>query len=161
MKRPLLIFAACLCLSALVVASDYTGPSTPANEDTVETLLKKIAKSVSSTTSSNGTATGTATTTVPKQYTTTPSNYTVATADTTVFTLAAGERGFIQNLDDAALAVKYGTGASSSSFSFVYGPGAASDDGKGGYRFITDWVGPVSVAAMTGTARYIAWKQAP
>lgn len=97
----------------------------------------------------------------PKQMTGAPSNSTPATADATVFTLAAGEIGFIQNLDDAALAVKKGASASTSSFSFILSAGTAADDGKGGAVRIDDWVGVVSVAAMTGTARYIAWKQAP
>lgn len=97
----------------------------------------------------------------PKQNTGVPSNFTVATADGTVFTLAAGEKGFIQNLDSAdPLAVKLGASASTSSFNFILQPGAAADDGKGGSVTIDDWVGVVSVATITGTARYIAWKVA-
>jgi hypothetical protein len=96
-----------------------------------------------------------------KQYEGAPSNFAVATANATVFTLAAGEIGFIQNLDDAALAVKKGASASSSSFNLVLSAGAAADDGKGGYVTINDWVGAVSVAAMAGSPRFIAWKQAP
>ncbi len=95
------------------------------------------------------------------QLTGTPSNYTIGTSDATVFTLAAGEVGFIQNLDDAALAVKKGASASTTSFSFILAAGQAATDGTGGAVVIKDWVGAVSVAAMTGTARYIAWKQAP
>lgn len=90
-----------------------------------------------------------------------PSSFTVGTSDATVFTLAAGEVGFIQNLDDAALAVKKGASASTSSFSYILAAGGATDDGTGGVVRIDDWIGAVSVAAMTGTARYIAWKQAP
>lgn len=89
-----------------------------------------------------------------------PSTYTVATADATVFTLAAGEVGFIQNLDDAALAVKLGASATTSSFSMILQAGSAADDGKGGFTYITDYTGAVSVCAMSGTARYIAWKRA-
>lgn len=96
-----------------------------------------------------------------RQLTGVPSNFTVATADGTVFTLAAGEVGFIQNLDSAdALAVKKGASASTSSFNFILAAGAAQDDGKGGFVTIDDWVGVVSVATMTGTGRYIAYKQA-
>ncbi len=91
---------------------------------------------------------------------TTPSTATIATSDATVFTLAPGEVGFIQNLDDAALAVKLGAGASTTSLSLILQAGSAADDGKGGFNYITDYVGPVSVAAMSGTARYIAWKRA-
>lgn len=97
---------------------------------------------------------------VPLQSGTTPSASAVATADGTVFTLSPGEVGFIQNLDDAALAVKLGSSASTSSFSLILQAGTAADDGKGGFTYITDYVGAVSVAAMTGTARYIAWKRA-
>lgn len=97
-----------------------------------------------------------------KQYTGTPSNFAVGSTDQTVFTLAAGEIGFIQNLSsDAALAVKKGASASTSSFNFILATGSANDDGKGGAVRIDDWVGVVSVAKISGTARYIAWKQAP
>lgn len=89
-----------------------------------------------------------------------PSNATIATADATVFTLSPGEIGFIQNLDDAALAVKLGASASTTSLSFILQAGTAADDGKGGFVKIDDYTGAVSVAAMTGTARYIAWKRA-
>jgi hypothetical protein len=88
-----------------------------------------------------------------------PSSYTIATADGTVFTLAKGEVGFIQNLDDAALAVKLGASASTTSLSMILQAGSAADDGKGGFIYITDYTGAVSVAAMSGTARYIAWKR--
>jgi hypothetical protein len=88
-----------------------------------------------------------------------PSNYTIGTSDATVFTLSPGEVGFIQNLDDAALAVKLGASASTTSLSMVLQAGTAADDGKGGFTYITDYVGAVSVAAMSGTPRYIAWKR--
>lgn len=108
------------------------------------------------------TSAGSTNATQQKQYTGTPSNYTIATADGTVFTLAAGEVGFIQNLDSAdALAVKYGASASTTSLSFILPCGSAQDDGRGGSVKIDDWVGAVSVATMTGAGRYIAWKQAP
>lgn len=89
-----------------------------------------------------------------------PANYTIGTANETVFTLAAGEVGFIQNLDDAALAVKLGASASTTSLSMMLQAGSAADDGKGGFTYITDYTGAVSVCAMSGTARYIAWKRA-
>ncbi len=97
-----------------------------------------------------------------KDYAGVPSNFTIATADATVFTLAAGEVGFIQNLHaTVGLAVKKGAGASASSLNFVLPPGAATDTGGGGKETIDNWVGVVSVAAIpSGTARYIAWKQA-
>ena len=98
--------------------------------------------------------------TVEQQTAAAPSNATIGTSDATVFTLAAGEVGFIQNLDDAALAVKLGTGASTTSLSFILKAGSAASDGTGGMTYIEDYVGAVSVAAMSGTASYIAWKRA-
>ena len=97
---------------------------------------------------------------VPLQSGATPSNDAIATANATVFTLSPGEVGFIQNLDDAALAVKLGASATTSSFSFILQAGTVADDGTGGSVTIDDFIGPVSVVAMTGTARYIAWKRA-
>lgn len=99
-------------------------------------------------------------TTAVKQLSGVPSSFAVQTADQTVFTLAAGEIGFIQNLDDAALAVKKGASASTSSFSFILAAGSAADAGNGGSVLIDDWIGAVSVAAMSGAARYVAWKTA-
>jgi len=94
------------------------------------------------------------------QSATTPSTDAIATANDTVFTLAAGEIGFIQNLDDAALAVKFGASASTTSLHMILQAGSAADDGKGGFVYITDYVGAVSVAAMSGSPRFIAWKRA-
>lgn len=97
-----------------------------------------------------------------KQYAGVPSNFTPATADATVFTLAAGEMGFIQNLSaDAPLAVKKGASASTGSFSFILNACTVQDDGKGGSVMIDDFIGAVSVAKIAGTGRYIAWKEAP
>jgi hypothetical protein len=88
----------------------------------------------------------------------TVSTSTPITADGQVLNLAVGEKGFIQNLDDAAVYVKYGTGASSSSFNFVLAAGSAANDGLGGSKEINDWIGVVSIAAATGSPRVIAWK---
>lgn len=88
-----------------------------------------------------------------------PSNATAGTADGAVFTLAKGEVGFIQNLNDAALAVKLGAGASTTIFSMLLQAGAAVDDGKGGFVYLTDYTGVVSVASMNGAGRYLAWKR--
>lgn len=97
--------------------------------------------------------------TLDKQSAAAPSTYTIGTSDATVFTLAAGEVGFIQNLDDAALAVKLGASASTTSLNMILQAGTAADDGKGGFTYITDYTGVVSVAAMSGSPRYIAWKR--
>lgn len=85
------------------------------------------------------------------------SNYTPITADGTVFTLSAGEKGFIQNLNTTAVYVKYGDSASSSSFSFVLKAGTATNDGIGGMAIIDDFIGPVSISGVT-TTRVIAFK---
>lgn len=98
--------------------------------------------------------------TVPLQSGTTPSNDAIGTADATVFTLNPGEVGFIQNLDTDPLAVKLGASATTTSFSMILQAGTAASDGKGGFTYITDYTGAVSVKAMTGTASYIAWKRA-
>ena len=88
-----------------------------------------------------------------------PSNATIGTTNATVFTLAKGEVGFIQNLDDAALAVKLGESAATNSFSMILKAGSAASDGLGGFVYVTDYTGAVSVCAMSGTASYIAWKR--
>ena len=89
-----------------------------------------------------------------------PDNATIGTSNATVFTLSPGEVGFIQNLDTDPLAVKLGASASTTSFSMILQAGSAASDGKGGFTYITDYTGVVSVCAMTGTASYIAWKRA-
>lgn len=134
----------------------YTGPTAPTNEDDIDDLLRKIAKQGTDNATSTS---GSATVTQARQRSSAPSNATIGTANGDLFTLAAGDIGFIQNLDDAALAVKKGTGASTTSLHFILGGGTAADDGKGGFVQIDDWIGVVSVAAMAGTARYIAWRQ--
>lgn len=97
-----------------------------------------------------------------KQYTGVPSSFAILTTEGTVFALAAGEIGFIQNLSAAdSLAVKKGASASATSFNLVLQSGAAADDGHGGTVEIDDWIGVVSVAKIGAAARYIAWKQAP
>lgn len=89
-----------------------------------------------------------------------PDNFTIGTANGNVFTLADGEIGFIQNLDDAPLAVKLAAGASATSLSVILQAGDDVDDGKGGFVKIDEHIGVVSVFAMTGSPRYIAWKKA-
>lgn len=95
----------------------------------------------------------------PKQTSAAPSSAAAASATGTAFTLAAGERGFIQNLGTTPLAVKLGAGASNTSFNMILQAGAAASDGKGGFANIESFIGAVSVAPMSGSASYIAWKQ--
>lgn len=79
----------------------------------------------------------------------------IVTSDGTAGTIASGGKGFIQNLDDAAVYVKLGTGASSSSFNFVLSAGSAANDGLGGSKEIADYVGIVSIAAAAGSPRVV------
>lgn len=91
-----------------------------------------------------------------KQYTT-QSTFTPVTGPGTVFTVAAGQKGVIQNLAAAALYVKLGTSASSSSFSFVLPACTLANDGTSPPFVIDDFAGAVSIAAATGTERAIAY----
>lgn len=84
--------------------------------------------------------------------------FTILTTGGDVFTLAAGESGFIQNHDDAVLNFKLGTGASTTSLSGRLKACAVADDGSGGYIRIENWIGVVSVAAAAGSPRFSAWK---
>lgn len=84
------------------------------------------------------------------------SSATVGTTDATVATLEPGQVLQIQNLDDAALYVKYGTGCSTSAFTLIIPACTAANDGLVPPFLIDNWIGPVSVAAATGTARYLA-----
>ena len=70
-------------------------------------------------------------------------------------TIASGGMAFIQNLDDAAVYVKLGSGASASVFSFVLSAGSAANDGLGGSKDITNYAGLVTVFAATGAPRLI------
>lgn len=88
-----------------------------------------------------------------KQYSTAPGS--IVTSDGTAGTIAAGGKGFIQNLDDAAVYVKLGSGASASSFNFVLSAGSAANDGLGGSKDIYDYAGIVSIAAASGSPRVI------
>lgn len=81
------------------------------------------------------------------------SNASIVTADGNVGTLAAGEKLTIQNLSTNALHVKYGAGASTTSFNFILKAGQSSDDGLGGIVVIDDWEGVVSIKAATGSPR--------
>lgn len=127
------------------VTLDPTNLGTSANQTTEIARLTSILA-----------ATGTG-----KQFTGVPSSFALQSADQTVFTLAAGEVGFIQNHSaDAPLAVKYGASASTISLSFILKACTAAADGSGGAVRIDNWQGVVSVAKMAGTASYSAWKQA-
>lgn len=94
-----------------------------------------------------------------KQSPANPSNYTPGSGPGVVFTLTAGEYGFVQNLSTSPLAISLGGTASPSAFSFVLPACTASDDGTSAAAIIDDFIGPVSVAAVTGSENFIAWKR--
>lgn len=79
----------------------------------------------------------------------------IVTSDGTAGTIASGGMAFIQNLDDAAVYVKLGAGATSSDFSFVLSAGTAANDGLGGSREILNYAGIVTIAAAAGSPRVV------
>lgn len=80
---------------------------------------------------------------LPKQYgTATPS---IAVADGPVGAILAGGKMTLQNCGAAAVYVKRGIGASSTSFNWVLSACTAPDDGLGGSCEIADFVGQVSI----------------
>lgn len=85
------------------------------------------------------------------QFTTTTNS--VVTADGTLGTITAGKKALIQNLDDAAVYVKLGTGASASDFTFMLAAGSAANNGTGGSYMVDDFVGTVSILAAAGSPR--------
>jgi hypothetical protein len=91
-----------------------------------------------------------------RQYQGVPSSFTIRTSAADL-QVTAGQKLFIQNLSTTALGVKYGAGATTSSISVVLRAGTANDDGQGGSIEIDDFVGLVSVVAMSGSLRYVAW----
>lgn len=95
-------------------------------------------------------------TVLPKQLST-QSTFTSVTAPGTVFTIAAGQKGIIQNLAAAALYVKLGASASSSSFSFILPACTVALDGTSPPFTIDDFIGAVSIKAATGTESAIAY----
>lgn len=124
---------------------------------TGEVAMKVI--TVGSSGAGSGATSATASYVQEKEYSTV-STSAIGTTDATVFTLSAGEKGWIQNLDTTALAVKLGAGASATSLNYILKAGTAADDGLGGSIAIDDWVGAVSVFDLSGgtAPRYTAWK---
>jgi hypothetical protein len=98
--------------------------------------------------------------TIPVQRAGVPSSSVVRTTDGDVFTLGNGEVGYIQNLSTVALAVKMGTGASPTNLNHLLRGGTGASDGIGASLVIDYYLGVVSVAAMSGSPSFIAWKQA-
>lgn len=96
--------------------------------------------------------------TTPPQSSNAPSTDAIQTSAGDVFTLAAGECGFIQNLGTNPLFFALETGASPTKTHGVLAAGAANDDGKGDSVWINDYIGIVSVAGTS--PRFLAWKRA-
>ena len=90
------------------------------------------------------------------QFSNAPSTATVTTSAGDLFTLAAGEVGFIQNLGTNTLYVRRATGASTSLFHYLLVANSATDAGDGGILIIDDHVGVVSIAGTS--PRCIGWK---
>jgi len=81
---------------------------------------------------------------------------TVVTSDGTALAANATRQAFaIQNLATMPLYVKLGSGASSSSFSFVLKAGTAANDGTGGFFSDSSYIGIVTIAAASGSPRVV------
>ncbi len=80
----------------------------------------------------------------------------VSATDSAVLAANANRKGWIiQNLDDVAVYVKLGAGASNTDFSFVLKAGDAANDGKGGSFTDELYTGIVSVKASSGWPRVV------
>jgi hypothetical protein len=125
-------------------------------DDNSQNLLFKIGRFLAAATTGYSSLSVSST---PKQSANPPSNNSIQTGAGVVFTLAAGEIGFIRQLNTTnPLFYLLGTGASSTNFSDVLAAGTATDNGTGAATVIDDYIGPVSVAGTT--LRYISWKRA-
>ena len=69
----------------------------------------------------------------------------IVTSDGSAGTIATGGKMTLQNCGTAAVYVKRGSGASSSSFNWILSACTAQDDGLGGSCEISDYVGIVSI----------------
>lgn len=81
--------------------------------------------------------------TTQKQYTTATAS--IVTSDGLAGAIATGGKMTLQNCGTAAVYVKRGTGASSSSFNWILSACVAQDDGVGGSCVIDDFVGQVTI----------------
>lgn len=79
------------------------------------------------------------------------------TTSITAMTVNAGQVGFVQNLAALPLYLKFGTTAATNSFSMILKASATALDGTGGYVYINDRTGPVSLLPQSGTSSFIAW----
>lgn len=137
--------------------TSVTGVPPPFRDDDSQFLLYKIAWALWGV--ANGDL-GFTVNTVPAQTSSAPSNSAILTPATgsTIETLAAGERLFVQNLDVTPLFVKRGAAASPTDFHYGLSACGAQDDCTGGSLWIEDHIGVVSIAGTT--PRFMAWKVA-
>jgi len=97
-------------------------------------------------------------TTFPEQ-STGISNFTVSGSNGRILAANSSRREFfVQNLDTGVLYVKYGLGASASSFNFVLAANSATNAGDGGSLNDQSYVGDVSVSGLV-PPRYISWER--
>lgn len=89
--------------------------------------------------------------TTSRQYTVVTNS--IVTSDGLAVTIAAGQKAFLQNWDDAAVYVKCGAGASASDATYILKAGTAANDGTGGSVLIDDFAGVVTILAATGSPR--------
>lgn len=90
------------------------------------------------------------------QFSNIPSTATITTIAGDLFTLAAGEIGYVQNLGINPLYIRRATGATTSAFHYLLSGCNTQDDGTGGTLIIDDHIGIVSISGTS--PRCIAWK---
>lgn len=97
-------------------------------------------------------------TTFPEQ-STGISNFTASQSNGTILAANSSRKEFfVQNLDTGVLYVKYGLGASVSSFNFVLAANSSRNAGDGGSLNDQSYIGNVSVSGLV-TPRYISWER--
>jgi hypothetical protein len=79
----------------------------------------------------------------------------IVTSDGTAATGTNRSRVTIQNLSTVKLYVKKGTGCTSSDFSVILAPGAATDDGYGGSAEFESCCTAISIKAASGSPRCV------
>lgn len=83
----------------------------------------------------------------------TGSTNTIVTSNGTAIVVPVGKKALVQNLDDAAVYVRYGATASASNFTFLLKAGTAVNDGNGGSYMVDDFAGTLTFFAATGDPR--------
>jgi len=81
----------------------------------------------------------------------------IKTSDGDITTLLPGQKLIIQNCDTDKLHIRYGTGASTTVFTFIIPACTAQDDGSVPPYVIDDWIGIVSGKAQADTSPRFTW----